>query len=44
MWDQLILQDTFNKKKEDEEYLKYQTQLKLKMREFYLQQIEERKQ
>ena len=36
MWDQLILQDTLNKKKEDEEYLKNQTQLKLKMREFYL--------
>lgn len=36
MWDQLILQDTLNKKKEDEEYLKHQTQLKLKMREFYL--------
>ena len=43
MWDMLILQDTYNKKKEDEAYLKHQMQNMLRMRAFYEGQIKDHK-
>lgn len=36
VWDQLVLQDTYHKKLEDEELLRKQHREKLAMREFYL--------
>ena len=40
VWDQLTLQDTYNKKLEDEEYLRKQHENRKKMKQFYLKQIE----
>ena len=42
VWDQLVLQDTLNKKLEDEAYLQKQYENRLQMREFYLSQIRDK--
>ena len=43
IWDMLALQDTYNKKVEDQEYLRQQMQNNLKMRAFYEGQIQQHK-
>jgi hypothetical protein len=44
MWDLFVLQDTYNKKLEDEESLRQAMLNSLKMRAFYEGQIKEHKQ